>query len=378
MSKNKYLTGPPIWAQNYRLVHGQNPIITVSERDQHQNKGRGDRGYRQRQYYNNDSSHYNSNGGSGYNNRNSKSGNNNSKTTNSSAFTYNLFGLTQRDPLTQTVAEWVHYELDNIPIEDLQQVEIEVKLGTITEKATLNRTKLPVSTECVLNPAERNPAIYFDASVNEAYFKKTVSFLDNLVKTKRSSGDSDKLEAYPNQYNLDLFYDSPWDSNKIRVSLNENNMFIDGIVKKTIASLEIYSPGDLVDFRISINLEKPVSEQLLAQLQASKTAPKFQREKNRLTYIQSVLKIDLTSVDMPTKKKTQQTAHGSLNKKEDEIKKEIEIELNPNVVLECFQLDQSNRKRDNGEPSNLELLLGYLLNNTRLIIRNFSRSRDSA
>lgn len=377
MSKNKYLTGPPIWAQNYRLVHGRNPIITVSERDQQQNKGRGDRGYKQRQYHNNDSSNYYGNSGSGYNNRNSKSGNNNSKTTNTSAFTYNLFGLTQRDPLTQTVAEWVHYELDNIPIEDLQQVEIEVKLGTITEKTTLNRTKLPVSTECVLNPSEKNPGIYFDASVNEAYFKKTVSFLDNLVKTKRSSGDSDKLEAYPNQYNLDLFYDSPWDSNKVRVSLNENNMFIDGIIKKTIASLEIYSPGDLVDFRISINLEKPVSEKLLAELQASKTAPKFQRQKNRLTYIQSVLKIDLTSVDMSKKKKTQQTAHGSLSKKEDEIKKEIEIELNPNVVLECFQLDQSNPKRDNGEPSNLELLLGYLLNNTRLIIRNFSRSKDS-
>jgi polynucleotide 5'-triphosphatase len=273
----------------------------------------------------------------------------------------------------------VHRELTKLPTEDLQHIEIEVKLGTITEKNSLKRMRLPVATECVLDPAYKDPSIYFNASVNEVYYKQTVSFLDDLVKTKRSNGDGDKLEAYPNQYNLDLFYDSPWDSSKVRVSLNENNQLIEGVTKRTLANLEVYSPGDLVDFRISINLETPVADQVLSELQASQTAPKFQREKKRLTYMQSVLKIDLTSVDMPMQqKKKQQASLGALSKKEDEATKEIEIELNPNVVLECFQLDQDNTTRDDNEPGNMEMLFGYLLNNTRLIIRNFSRSRGDA
>ena len=391
MTINKYPNGPPIWAQNYRTIHHQRPVITVSEHDQHRNSG-GNRGggYRHQRYNDGPGQRY-ENGGGGYNNRNSNYNNNNnnnnnnrsrsntSKPANGSSLPYSLFGMTQRDLLTQHVAQWVHGELTKLPTEDLQHIEIEVKLGTITEKNSLKRMRLPVATECVLDPGYKDPSIYFNASVNEVYYKQTVSFLDDLVKTKRSNGDGDKLEAYPTQYNLDLFYDSPWDSSKVRVSLNENNQLVESVNKRTLANLEVYSPGDLVDFRISINLETPVPEQVLSQLQASQTAPKFQREKKRLTYMQSVLKIDLTSVDMPMQqKKKQQAVLGALNKKEDEATKEIEIELNPNVVLECFQLDQDNTTRDASEPGNMELLFGYLLNNTRLIIRNFSRSRGDA
>ena len=84
----------------------------------------------------------------------------------------------------------------------------------------------------------------------------------------------------------------------VRVTTNnKTGQLIAQIIKVRVANLEIYSPGTLFDWRISVNVEMKIEgdfRQLIEPGDAGKT--KAPRNKDRLSYKHSQYQIDLTQV----------------------------------------------------------------------------------
>lgn len=84
----------------------------------------------------------------------------------------------------------------------------------------------------------------------------------------------------------------------VRVTTNnKTGQLIAQIIKVRVANLEIYSPGTLFDWRISVNVEMKIEgdfRQLIEPGDVGKT--KDPRNKDRLSYKHSQYQIDLTQV----------------------------------------------------------------------------------
>lgn len=95
---------------------------------------------------------------------------------------------------------------------------------------------------------------------------------------------------------------------KLRTTFNENekDKKLDGkakipiasIVKVTLSNLHIYSPRDLFDLRISLNVEVPLDRDLVEPSNPQKQQP--DRHKDRMSYTHQAYQIDLTMVNRAT------------------------------------------------------------------------------
>jgi len=98
--------------------------------------------------------------------------------------------------------------------------------------------------------------------------------------------------SYQHTRETDRFYNV--NGAKIRVTTDQKTGdVLDGriVEKKRIADLNIYSPNTLLDYRITINVEKP--NELPSSL------PTFERNKDRMSYTHEIFKFDLTQVKVP-------------------------------------------------------------------------------
>ncbi|CAG8637788.1 14312_t:CDS:2, partial [Acaulospora colombiana] len=108
-----------------------------------------------------------------------------------------------------------------------------------------------------------------------------------------------------------------------------------GIVEKVrIAFLNIYSPNTQLDYRISVNSERPV-EKPTGKIM-------HERNKDRLSYTHQLFKIDLTQVKGPEKARN---IDGTMPPQD--VTHELEVEfLDPRVLIEektKLERKQSNR-----------------------------------
>ncbi|CAE6468991.1 unnamed protein product [Rhizoctonia solani] len=185
------------------------------------------------------------------------------------------------DEVAQEVTKWIEYYTQNL---NPEHVEIEAKLGIIIDKGSNARLGGLSLTECILPP---NLPIdtRFESNMPLQAHKHYNGLLNALV-AQASQGQP--RVKYLHTKLVDEFY-GEGHGEKTRVTRDEKTGKVAACVrKKRIANLDVHSPQQGVDWRISINLEEPASHP------AGK--PAHTRRKDRMSYTHQAFKIDLTQV----------------------------------------------------------------------------------
>ncbi|KAF8943678.1 mRNA-capping enzyme subunit beta [Haplosporangium gracile] len=228
-----------------------------------------------------------------------------------------FFGGNIPDDVVQAVADFLfeHCQLAN--------VEIEAKIGILIDKTTQQRIQMPVKNEVVLMTEKHNRWYTFSSDMTlaqHAHFNKC------LNKSAELSRQSESRVEYKHTYETDQFFTVR--GVKTRVSRDQKtNAVLGTIQKERVADLDIFSPRRPFDYRISINIEKPVPE--------PSGAPERERKKDRVSYQLNNLKIDLTQVKSnntpnnsaqpPSYSQMRPSAHQQQN--QSDLTHELEIEF---------------------------------------------------
>lgn len=337
VKKPKRYDVPPIWAQNFRelnhmrKVQSQNHLSRNGEPKKQQSPQNQQQHQHQQQQIHHSFPR--------------------SKISNKSELPVSLTDVLPFEDLTRKITEWLFAILHNLG-EDRQYVEVEVKLGRILSKKNDQRIDLPVITETVIKPDYARSMTHFQSAMSEGQFKKAATFLDGLAKdSKANPTKPTAIVAYPANFTKDVIFQQPGNGDDIRVTFNKEEEQVERIVKRKIDHMVVYSPGDLLDFRITVSLEIP---QTSADLDLNRLKAKRERIKNRLSYLHRGFQADLTSVT------TDQTT----------VTKELELEINKSLILEYFD----SLSRGNKDASfQFEELVRFTVDNTRLILRKLSR-----
>ncbi|KAG0298739.1 mRNA-capping enzyme subunit beta [Linnemannia gamsii] len=151
-----------------------------------------------------------------------------------------FFGSNIPDDVVQAVADFLFDKCHGA------NVEIEAKIGILTDKNTKQRIQMPVQNEVALVPQENHNRWY--------------TFSSDMTVGR-----------------------------KTRVSRDQKTNEVLGTIQKVrVADLDIFSPRRPFDYRISVNIEHPVDE--------PSGTPERERKKDRVSYQLNNLKIDLTQV----------------------------------------------------------------------------------
>ncbi|CAI2185863.1 14981_t:CDS:2, partial [Funneliformis geosporum] len=166
------------------------------------------------------------------------------------ALEYSIFGIQPVNDLVKVVSDFLYYHVGR------EHIEIEAKLGVLVDKQTRERIKLPVKCETVINPEESSWIFESNMTLEQhRHFNELLN--KRFIETKQPSFKGQPIE-YKHTYETDRFYFVG--NGKIRVTSNQKTGEIikGGIVEKIrVANLDIYSPNTKLDYRISVNLEKP-------------------------------------------------------------------------------------------------------------------------
>lgn len=269
---------------------------------------------------------------------------------NASGLPFSLTDVLPFEDITRKVTEWLYATLTNLG-ENRKYVEVEVKFGQIFERKTDERLSLPVTTETVINSEFAKNQTAFRATMPDQLFKLAAGFLDSLANDGKGSDKPTKIVAYPVSHTRDLSFAPRGNADNIRLTLNKEDQEIERMIKRPIDHLVVYSPGDLLDFRISIALEIP---QTAADIDLTKLEPRSERVKTRLSYLHRAFQVDLTSV-------VSDKISTSL---------ELELEINKQLMLEYFE---ALTRREKDASLKFEELIRFTIDNTRLIMRKLSR-----
>ncbi|KAG0291514.1 mRNA-capping enzyme subunit beta [Linnemannia gamsii] len=190
-----------------------------------------------------------------------------------------FFGSNIPDDVVQAVADFLFDKCHG------ENVEIEAKIGILTDKITKQRIQMPVQNEVALVSQENHNRWYTFSSdmtvAQHAHFNRC------LNKTVEMSQHSDSKVVYKHTYETDQFFTVR--GQKTRVSRDQKTNEVLGTIQKVrVADLDIFSPRRPFDYRISVNIEHPVDE--------PSGTPERERKKDRVSYQLNNLKIDLTQV----------------------------------------------------------------------------------
>ncbi|KAF9985624.1 mRNA-capping enzyme subunit beta [Modicella reniformis] len=174
--------------------------------------------------------------------------------------------------------------------------------------------------------------------------------------------------SYHHTREIDQFFLSQGGRARVTKDQKTNEVIPNGIVKKErIADLDVYSPRNAFDYRISVNIEVPVPHPQ-GELQ-------HERHKDRMSYRYNNFKIDLTQVKSPKKSNAPNThAHNysqmrpmNSNNNQD-VTHELEIEF---VHAEQLAREREIRINSRGaQPDRFIEIVGLFVNNIRgLVVR---------
>lgn len=248
------------------------------------------------------------------------------------------------EDLTRKVTEWMYGNLDQLEDDVRKYVEVELKLGTICDKATEKRLQMPVVTETILRSDYARADTFFQAFMTDAQFNNANGFLDELAGKKPPAVTRQLSKTRDSIF-------SARGPGKTRVTFNEGTGTTERVIKTRIADLMIFSPGDLLDIRISMSTETPTQPSA-----AENGQPATVRHKNRQSYLHTTGQVDLTSV-----------VTGSANR----ATKELEIELDSNQLVGFFEAYKSGV-----DPQAMDKFEDFIragVDNTRIIARRISR-----
>ncbi|KAH7336892.1 CYTH-like domain-containing protein [Rhizoctonia solani] len=243
------------------------------------------------------------------------------------------------DEVAQEVTSWIEYYTQNL---NPEHVEIEAKLGIIIDKGSNARLGGLSLTECILPP---NLPIdtRFESNMPLQAHKHYNGLLNALVAQVVPGQPRVK---YSHTKLVDEFY-GEGHGEKTRVTRDEKTGKVAACVrKKRIANLDVHSPKQGVDWRISINLEEPASNPA--------GQPAHTRRKDRISYTHQAFKIDLTQVT---------SSHNGPN----QLLHELEVEF----VNAAELLRHRARRTQLGPGANpFDDLVRVFVNNVRIMARN--------
>jgi len=234
-----------------------------------------------------------------------------------------FFGITPRDEISQVVGQWL-LEV----CRGLQNVEIELKLGTLIDKRTGQRLAIRgVGTEVVVQDLD----VAFRSEMTMRQHRRLNHLLNTEVANcSGQNGPHPHLPphhyypiTYQHIYHTDTSYANPRGGRgKVRVTRDTNprsssSPVVAVVQKETVASLHIHSPREEFDWRVSVNVENPTD------MPDTSAGPEMTREKDRLTYRHQLFQVDLTQVKAT--KRGQQTPPQVIHELEIEISSAAEF-----------------------------------------------------
>ncbi|KDN48271.1 hypothetical protein RSAG8_02863, partial [Rhizoctonia solani AG-8 WAC10335] len=249
-----------------------------------------------------------------------------------------VIGSEPLDEVAQEVGSWIEYYTQNL---NPEHVEIEAKLGIIIDKGSNARLGALSLTECILPPNlpidtrfESNMPLQAHKHYNELLNKLVAQAVPGQPRVK-----------YSHTKLVDEFYVEGHE--KTRVTRDEKTGQVAACVrKKRIADLDVHSPKQNVDWRISINLEEPAPNPV--------GNPAHTRRKDRISYTHQAFKIDLTQVT---------SSHNGPN----QLLHELEVEF-----VNAAELLRHRARRTQLVPgaNPFDDLVRVFVNNVRIMARN--------
>lgn len=275
--------------------------------------------------------------------------------------------------VVRTIAEWVYANFIEIPHINRKYVELELKFGTIMDKAAGRRLDINVSTECIYT---NTSAIYFDSGVHEVGWNDMKSFLDELEKQYQEELKKSNLKIPKRKFSTletditdDIYQitqrgETP---KSIRVS-KDNNLDPPrymAIHKQRISDLYIHNPSSMYDLRLSLSFEHPVPENSIEPIQKN-NKPAITRLKKRSSWSHrpTVTRFDMTRVLRPKEIKTK------LGKTQVEHDQSFEAELEIDVHELFTGFDKF---KDGSDNIRFEELVEIFLNNARCLNNRVTR-----
>lgn len=188
-----------------------------------------------------------------------------------------IFGIAPRNELTRVVGDFLLQHCRGV-----DNVEIEIKLGTILRQGDDRRFQVMSMNETILPP---DVPIKFASTIKRENHATLNRLLNSTVESSQRSPTP--LRFFRAQQ-IDSFYQAR--GGKVRVSRDrQGNVVPDGVVRKRrLGDLNVVSPREAFDFRISANVEEP------AELPEGE--PTGVREKDRACYRHQLCQVDLTVV----------------------------------------------------------------------------------
>lgn len=261
-----------------------------------------------------------------------------------------IFGTDPLDEFVCHVGGWIYsisrggQVLEELPPGCTDaEIEVEAKIGTLIDTNTRNRISLPVLNETILRNDMKG--VRFESGMTSLQHKHFNDLLNSLCMPAASSSGARPKVSYKRYQEVDYFFNSDDGprGEKIRVTKDSDTLRTKergSVIKKRLGNLEVFCPNRPFDYRISVNLEiQSECEQILTQATsyrlkanssslvcrtASEPDPSVEhayfREKNRLSYTHTGLRVDLTQV------KTN-NSNDSYSSSEPTLQHELEVEL---------------------------------------------------
>ncbi|KAH8114529.1 mRNA capping enzyme [Phellopilus nigrolimitatus] len=260
-----------------------------------------------------------------------------------------ILGVEPLDEFIKEIADWIHGLIMTRPPDVGGQIEVEAKLGLLIQRGDSVRFGLPVRVETILASDDHR----FESNMTAAQHKHFNTMLNSLESSSHQSNHPMSPLRYQHTYLIDSFYPSDGrDGDKIRVTRDEKTGEVKECLRKIrLGNLDVYSPKWNADWRVSVNLEAPVSHPT-----GSAT---FTRRKDRMSYTHEEFMIDLTQV-------TQTSGRGE----QQQVMHELEIEFARSSVLLATAAVRGDPSVSPVERDAFDELVRAFVNNVRILLRN--------
>ncbi|KAG1140360.1 hypothetical protein G6F37_009349 [Rhizopus arrhizus] len=227
----------------------------------------------------------------------------------------------------------------------LQNVEIEAKFGLFIDKKTYKRMNINALTETII-PQELVRNYRFESNMALEQHRHFNKMLNEMVTKTRAKDYKGERIQYKHTNEIDRFYAIPNTHSKWRVTIDQQGKIVpNGIIEKErIADLNIHSPNQPLDFRISVNVEHPRPKPTCDFM--------YERIKDRISYQHGGISFDLTQVKSTTSN-------------EPDLRHELELEMSDSNMLA-----EERMKYNKKEQSQYTQMIEVFVNNIRLLGRS--------
>ncbi|KAI6047550.1 CYTH-like domain-containing protein [Pisolithus marmoratus] len=282
---------------------------------------------------------------------------NNTNTMNLPPLSVSILGVEPLDEFIREIADFVHHMIISRPnVGPDARVEVEAKLGVLRDKTSKERLMLPVLVETILSPNPKDLDLRFETNMSAAQHKHYNTLLNHLQQTSSEPTHRSSPLGYKHVKLVDTFYasDNPQDRERIRVTRDEKTgTVLEVMMKIRLGDLNIYCPKRHADWRVSVNLEVPVTHPV--------GTPTHTRRKDRICYSHEEFNIDLTQVATTTSSNSPP-----------EITHELELEIARPPLLLFMASRRGDTNASEHERSAFDELIRSFVNNARILVKNAS------